>query len=185
MVDPLLQSLETRMKKALGVLREELAGVRTGRASTSLLEHVMVDVYGSSMPMNQLAAVNVPESRMITVQPWDKSTTKAIEKAIMESDLGLNPMNDGELIRVPLPELTEDRRKELVKVVHKLSEQGKVAMRNIRRDGMDQAKKMEKAKKISLDELKQLEKKIQERTDHFIKDVDQAVAQKEADVMHV
>lgn len=185
MNDPLLQDLDKRMKKALGVLREELAGIRTGRASTSLLEHLMVDAYGSATPLNQLAAINAPEPRMLTVQPWDKSITKAVEKAIMESDLGLNPMNDGELIRVPLPELTEERRKEMVKLVHKMGEQGKVSMRNIRRDSMDQAKKMEKAKKISLDELRQMEKKIQEHTDHFIKDIDSAVAQKEADVMQV
>lgn len=185
MIEPFLQSMETRMKKALSALREELSGIRTGRASTSILEHIMVEAYGTPTPLNQLAAINVPEARMLTVQPWDKSTTKAIEKAIMESDLGLNPMNDGELIRVPLPELTEDRRKELVKVLHKLGEQGKVAMRNVRRDSMDQAKKLEKGKKISLDELRQLEKKIQERTDHFIKDVDGAVAQKETDIMQV
>lgn len=185
MVDPVLQSLDTRMKKALGSVKEELAGVRTGRASTALLEHIVVEAYGSPMPLNQLAAINVPEARLITVQPWDKSTTKAVEKAIMESGLGLNPMNDGELIRVPLPELTEERRKELVKVVHKLSEQGKVAMRNIRRDSMDQVKKMEKAKKISVDDLRQTEKKIQEHTDHFIKEIDTVVAQKEAEVMQV
>ncbi|HAT51121.1 MAG: ribosome recycling factor [Nitrospirae bacterium] len=185
MVEPFLQSMDARMKKAVGALREELSGIRTGRASTSLLEHILVEAYGTPTPLNQLAAINVPEARLITVQPWDKSTTKAIEKAIMESDLGLNPMNDGEMIRVPLPELTEERRKELVKVLHKLGEQGKVAMRNIRRDSMDQAKKMEKGKKISLDELRQLEKKIQDRTDHFIKDVDGAVAQKEADIMQV
>ncbi|MBF0131144.1 MAG: ribosome recycling factor [Magnetococcales bacterium] len=185
MVEPFLQSMDARMKKAVSALREELSGIRTGRASTSLLEHIMVEAYGTPTPLNQLAAINVPEARLITVQPWDKSTTKAVEKAIMESDLGLNPMNDGEMIRVPLPELTEERRKELVKILHKLGEQGKVAMRNIRRDSMDQAKKMEKGKKISLDELRQLEKKIQDRTDHFIKDVDGAVAQKETDIMQV
>ncbi|MBF0109249.1 MAG: ribosome recycling factor [Magnetococcales bacterium] len=185
MVDPLLQSLETRMKKALATLKEELAGVRTGRASSALLEHIPVEAYGSTVPLNQLAAINVPEPRLITVQPWDKSTTKVIEKAIMESELGLNPMNDGTLIRVPLPELTEERRKELVKVIHKQGEQGKVAMRNVRRDGMDQAKKMEKAKKISVDELRQIEKKIQDRTDAYIKEIDQAVAQKEADIMRI
>ncbi|MBF0146300.1 MAG: ribosome recycling factor [Magnetococcales bacterium] len=185
MVDPLLKTLDSRMKKALAAFKDELAGIRTGRASSSLLEHLPVEAYGATVPLNQLAAINVPEARMITVQPWDKSTTKAVEKAIQESDLGLNPMNDGELIRVPLPELTEDRRRELVKVVHKLSEQGKVALRNIRRDGMDQAKKMEKAKKISMDDLRQMEKKIQEQTDQFIKEVDHAVVQKETDIMQL
>ncbi|MBF0453508.1 MAG: ribosome recycling factor [Magnetococcales bacterium] len=180
-----LAALNQRMEKSLESLKEELASIRTGRASTSLLENLVVEVYGSPTPLNQVAALNVPEPRMITVQPWDKSTMKAIEKGIRESDLGLNPMSDGQLIRVPLPELTEERRKDLVKIVSKYGEQAKIAVRNIRRDGIDQFKKMEKNKEISQDDLRQLEKQVQEVTDAKVKLVDEAVSQKEADVMQV
>ena len=185
MMDSHLIDLTRRMEKSLSSLKEELSTIRTGRATTSLLDNVMVEAYGSLTPVNQVAAVNVPEARMITVQPWDKTTVKAIEKAIRDSDLGLNPMSDGILIRVPLPELTEERRRDLVKIVNKYGEQGKVAIRNIRRDGIDQFKKMEKKKEISQDDLRQLEKQIQEVTDAKIKLVEEAVSQKEADVMQV
>ncbi len=184
-MDKDMKELGKRMDKSLDALKEELSTIRTGRASTSLLENVLVEVYGSPTPINQVAALNVPEPRMITVQPWDKSTVKAIEKGIRDSDLGLNPMSDGVLIRVPLPELTEERRRELVKVVHKYGEQAKIAVRNIRRDGIDQFKKAEKSKDISQDELRQKEKQIQELTDAKIKLVDEAVSQKESDVMQV
>ncbi len=173
MNDPMLKSLDKRMKKTLVTLKGEL------------LDNLQVNAYGSPMPLNQVASLNVPEPRMITVQPWDKGTLKAIEKAIRESDLGLNPVNDGHLLRVPLPELTEERRKELVKLVHKYGEQCKIAMRNVRRDVLDQLKKQEKNKEISKDDMRQEEKKIQEHTDRHIKDVDEVVTQKEADIMHV
>lgn len=184
-MDAQLKTLKQRMEKSLESLREELSSIRTGRATTSLLDHLMVEAYGTPTPLNQVAALNVPEPRMITVQPWDKAITKAIEKCIRDSELGLNPMNDGQLIRVPLPELTEERRRDLVKIVYKYGEQGKVAVRNIRRDGIDQFKKMEKNKEISQDDLRQMEKQIQELTDANIKLVDELIAQKEVDVMHV
>ncbi|MBF0190605.1 MAG: ribosome recycling factor [Magnetococcales bacterium] len=186
MIDPaVLQSLDQRMAKAIHALKEELAGVRTGRATTSILDRVMVNAYGSETPLNQVATLNVPEPRLITVQPWDKKLIKAIEKGILESELGLNPANDGVLIRVPLPELNEERRKELVKMVQKTGEQAKVALRNVRREIMDQFKKMEKNKEISQDDLRQMEKVVQERTDLRVKEVDEVVAHKEADVMRV
>ncbi|MBF0357431.1 MAG: ribosome recycling factor [Magnetococcales bacterium] len=180
-----LKELTQRMDKSIDSLKEELSTIRTGRATTSLLENVLVEVYGSPTPINQVAALNVPEARMITVQPWDKSTIKTIEKGIRDADLGLNPMSDGVLIRVPLPELTEERRRDLVKIVHKYGEQSKVAVRNIRRDGIDQFKKQEKSKEISQDDLRQLEKQIQDITDTKIKLIEEAVAQKESDVMQV
>ncbi|MBF0270478.1 MAG: ribosome recycling factor [Magnetococcales bacterium] len=186
MTDPaVLQSLDQRMAKAIQSLKEELAGVRTGRASTSILDRVMVNAYGTETPLNQVATLNVPEPRLITVQPWDKKLIKAIEKGILESELGLNPANDGVLIRVPLPELNEERRKELVKMVQKTGEHAKVALRNVRREIMDQFKKMEKNKEISQDDLRQMEKVVQERTDQRVKEVDEVVAHKEADVMRV
>ncbi|MBF0196038.1 MAG: ribosome recycling factor [Magnetococcales bacterium] len=184
-MDTDLKSLNQRMEKSLEALKGELTSIRTGRATTSLLENVLVEVYGTPTPINQVAALNVPEARMITVQPWDKSTLKAIEKGIRDADLGLNPMSDGVLIRVPLPELTEERRRDLVKIVHKYGEQSKIAIRNIRRDGIDHFKKMEKKKEISQDDLRQLEKDVQEVTDAKIKLVDESIAQKEADVMQV
>ena len=173
------------MKRALDALREELSAVRAGRASTAILENLTVDAYGSKMPLSQVASLNVPEPRLITVQPWDKSIMKGIEKAIRDSDLGLNPVNDGAILRVPLPELTEERRKELVKMVHKYGEQHKITVRGVRRDGVDQLRKMEKNKEISRDELRMLEKKVQEGTDLHIKEVEQVIAAKEADIMQV
>lgn len=185
MDNPLLNELEDRMKKTLSVLREELSGVRTGRASAHLLDQVQVLAYGSLMPLNQVATVNVPETRLISVQPWDKGMLKAIEKAIRDADLGLNPANDGQVIRVPIPELSEERRKEMVKLVHKYGEQAKVAVRNVRREGMDHLKKAEKEKEISQDEMHQQEKLVQELTDRMIKEVDGAITRKEADLMQV
>lgn len=181
----LIQSLTGRMKKAIQALKDEMGTLRTGRASTSILDNLTADAYGSPMPLSQLATLNVPEPRMITVQPWDKKMVGPIEKAIRESDLGLNPQSDGMLIRIPMPELTEERRRDIVKVVHKYGEQAKIAVRNIRRDGIDQTKKAEKNKEISQDDLRQYEKNIQDLTDRFVKEVDQAVAKKEDDVMQV
>ncbi|MBF0582661.1 MAG: ribosome recycling factor [Magnetococcales bacterium] len=185
MAEALFTLLEERMKKCLGALREELTTVRTGRASASILDHIMVEVYGSPMPLNQLASINVPESRMLTVQPWDKKSLKAIEKAIRESDLGFNPLSDGALLRIPLPELTEERRKSLVKLVHKYGEQAKVALRNVRRDVLEQMKKMEKNKELSKDDLHVWEKKVQEQTDLYTKEVDEILAHKEADILQI
>ncbi|MEO5348443.1 MAG: ribosome recycling factor [Magnetococcus sp. YQC-3] len=185
MADALITQLNERMKKCLVALKEELVTVRTGRASSNLLDHVMVDLYGSPTPLNQVATINTPESRMITVQPWDKKTLKAVEKAIRETDLGLNPMNDGNLLRIPLPELTEERRKSLVKLVQKYGEQAKVALRNVRRDLLEQMKKMEKNKEVSKDDLHIWEKKVQEQTDLYIKEVDEILAHKEADILRI
>lgn len=185
MDDPVLKSLDQRMKKALASLKNELSTVRTGRASTSILDPIQVEVYGSPMPINQVASITVAEARLITVQPWDKSTLKVVEKAIRESDLGLNPISDGNILRIPLPELTEDRRKSLVKLVQKYGEQSKIVMRNIRRDVLENLKKQEKNKEISRDDLHMGEKKVQEYTDMHIKEVDGVVTQKEADILKV
>ena len=185
MADALFALLNERMKKCLAALKEELSTVRTGRASGSLLDHILVDVYGSPTPLNQVASINVPESRMLTVQPWDKKTLKAIEKAIRESDLGLNPLSDGTLLRIPLPELTEERRKSLVKLIQKYGEQAKVALRNVRRDALEQIKKLEKNKEISKDDLHIWEKKVQEQADLYVKEVDETLVHKEADILQI
>lgn len=173
------------MNGAMDVFRKELAGLRTGRASVSLLEPIHVDAYGNAMPLNQVGTVGVPEPRLLTVQVWDKSLVKAVEKAIREANLGLNPMVDGQLIRVPVPSLTEERRKELIKVAHKYAEQARVAVRNVRRDGMDALKHLEKDGKVTEDEHRKRGDEIQKLTDEYIKKVDEALATKEKDIAHV
>jgi ribosome recycling factor len=173
------------MDGAVEALKREFGGLRTGRASASLLEPIMVEAYGSSMPMPQVGTISVPEPRMITVQVWDRSLVQATEKAIRESDLGLNPATDGQLIRVPIPPLNEERRQELTRVAGKYAEQARVAVRNVRRDGMDRLKKLEKDGEISQDEHKRLSERIQEMTDGHIKKVDEMLAAKEAEIMQV
>ncbi|WP_221205854.1 ribosome recycling factor [Limibacillus halophilus] len=173
------------MDGALEALRREFVGLRTGRASAGLLEPVMVDAYGSLMPLTQVGTISVPEPRMITVQVWDRSLVQATEKAIRESDLGLNPATDGQLIRVPVPALNEERRQELTRVAGKYAEQARVAVRNVRRDGMDKLKKQEKDHEISQDEHKRLAERIQELTDSHIKKVDEMLSSKEAEIMQV
>ncbi|MBF0368260.1 MAG: ribosome recycling factor [Magnetococcales bacterium] len=185
MVEATLKDCRIRMKKALVSLHEEVGSLRAGRATTSFLDNVQVNAYGSKMPLNQVATLNVPEPRLVTVQPWDKGLMKAIEKSLRESDLGINPISDGALIRVPMPELTEDRRKELVKLVHKYGEQAKIAIRNIRRDVIEKLRKAEKNKEISQDDMHQYEKQAQDLTNTHTKEVDEVVAKKEADVMQV
>ena len=175
----------TRMEKALGDLRTELAGIRTGRASVNLLDHVKVDYYGTPMPVNQLATLAVPEPSLLQVQPWDVSQIGAIEKAIRASDLGLNPMNDGKLIRVPIPPLTEERRRELVKHLHNVLELHRVAVRNVRRDANEQIKKLLKDKKISEDEERRAHEEVQKLTDDHIKKVDELGKSKEQDILKV
>lgn len=182
---PTLKELERRMKKSLAALQEELASLRTGRASTTLLENLMVDAYGSKMPLVQVANLSVPEPRMISVQVWDKGVAPGVEKTIRDSDLGLNPMRDGTLIRVPLPELTEERRRDLVKVVHKYAELARVAVRNIRRDGIDQLRRAEKNKELSQDDLHAQEKEIQGLTDRYVEEVDLMSQAKEEDILQV
>lgn len=177
--------LEKRMNGALDALRKEFSGLRTGRASTSLLEPITVTAYGSEMPLNQVAALSVPEPRMISVQVWDKSMVGAVEKAIRTADLGLNPAVDGTLIRVPLPELSEERRAEIAKVAGRYAEQARVAVRNVRRDGMDQLKKAEKDGDISKDEHHRIGDQIQQLTDNTIKQINDLLAQKEAEIMTV
>ncbi|WP_069186061.1 ribosome recycling factor [Candidatus Terasakiella magnetica] len=173
------------MDKAVDVLHNEFAGLRTGRASTSLLDPIMVDVYGSKMPINQVGTVSVPEARMLSVQVWDKSNVKMVEKAIREAGLGLNPQADGTLVRIPIPPLNEERRKELVKVAGKYAEDTRIAIRNVRRHGNDELKKMEKDGAISEDEHRDYAKEIQSETDAAIKKVDETLAHKEEEIMQV
>lgn len=176
---------EEKMKKALEALRKEYGSLRAGRATPSLLEKVMVDYYGSPTPVNQVANVSVPEPRMIIIQPWEKSMLNAIDKAIQKSDLGLMPNNDGTVIRLSIPQLTQERRAEIVKVIHKKAEECRVAIRNLRRDANDSIKKIEKDKVISEDEAKKAQDHIQKLTDKYIKEVDQVMAVKEKDIMEV
>ena len=180
-----IEAIARRMDGAVDALRKELGGLRTGRASTSLLEPIVVDAYGSSLPINQVGTISVPESRMLTVTVWDRGLAKATEKAIRDSGLGLNPQTEGSTIRVPLPELTQERRKELSKVAAKYSEHARVAVRNVRRDGMDGLKKAEKDGAISQDEQKSLSEKIQQATDQRIRKVDELLAIKEKEIMQV
>ncbi len=180
-----LADIERRMKGAVSVLKKEFAGLRTGRANASLLDPLTVEAYGSRMPINQVATVSVPEPRMIVVQVWDKSQVAAVEKAIRESDLGLNPVVDGQMLRLPIPELNEERRQELVKVAHKYAEQSRIAVRNVRRDGMETLKRLEKSHEIGEDEQHGQAAKVQELTDKYIKEIDEALAHKEAEIMQV
>ena len=185
MADTDIAELSRRMDGALDALRKEFAGLRTGRASASLLEPITVEAYGARMPINQVATISVPEPRLISVQVWDRGMTKAIEKAIRDSGLGLNPMSEGQSIRVPIPELNQERRQELSRVAAKYAEQARVAIRNVRRDGMDMLKKREKAGEISQDEHKTLADKVQAMTDAHIKKVDETLASKEKEIMQV
>jgi ribosome recycling factor len=180
-----LGDIERRMEGALATLKSEFGGLRTGRASMSLLEPVMVDAYGQMMSLSQVGTISVPEPRMITVQVWDKGQVQLVEKAIRDAGLGLNPMADGQLVRVPLPELNEERREELVKVAGRYSEQARVAVRNVRRDGMDKLKKAEKDSEISQDDSKILSDDIQKLTDKLIKQVDQLLEAKEVEIRQV
>ena len=179
------KDLERRMKGAVSVLRADFSGLRTGRASASLLDPITVDAYGTPMPLNQVANISVPEPRMLSVQVWDKGQVHAVEKAIRESDLGLNPMIDGQTVRIPIPELNEERRQELAKVAGKYAEQAKVAVRNVRRDGMEQLKHMEKNGEISKDMHHDHGEEVQKLTDKIIKEIDEVLRQKEKEIMQV
>ena len=180
-----LKEIERRMRGALTVLKQEFGGLRTGRANMSLLDPIMVNAYGNQMPLNQLATINVPESRLITVQVWDRSQVGAIDRAIRDSDLGLNPVVEGQLLRLPIPELNEERRHEIAKVAHKYTEQARVAVRNVRRDGMEHLRRMEKDGDIGKDEHHSLSIKVQDLTDKIIKEIDATLASKEAEIMQV
>lgn len=181
----MISELEHKMSSAFDIVHKDFSGLRTGRASTSLLESVQVDAYGSKMPLNQVGNINVPEPRLLTVQVWDESMAPMVEKAIRDSGLGLNPAAAGNVIRVPIPELSEERRQELAKVASKYAEQGRIAIRNVRRDGMERIKAMEKDGDLSEDEAHKLHDDVQKLTDQYIKKVDEALASKEKDIMQV
>jgi ribosome recycling factor len=180
-----LKDIERRMKGAVSVLKGELGGLRTGRASISLLEPVHADVYGASMPLNQVATISVPESRMLSVQIWDKSNVQAVDRAIREANLGLNPIVEGQLLRIPIPELNAERRQELVKVAHKYAEQAKIAVRHVRRDGLDSLKKEEKDGGLGEDESHGVADQIQKLTDATVSEIDEMLTQKEAEITQV
>jgi len=185
MTDAIFKEMKDKMDKAIDVFHRELAKLRTGRASLSILDGVRVDYYGTPTPIHQLATMSVPESRLITIQPWDASVLADIEKAIMNSDLGLTPTNDGKLIRISIPQLTEERRKDIVKVAKKVAEECKIAIRNNRRDANESIKKVEKDKAISQDDLKKAQTQIQEITDKYIAKIDDILKHKEKEIMEV
>ena len=185
MIKDLVKETRSRMEKAVEALRDDLQGIRTGRASPALVEKLLVDYYGVPTPLQQLAAISAPEPRLLTIRPWDASTVAHIERAILKSDLGLTPTNDGKLIRLAIPRLTEERRRELVKVVARRVEEGRVAVRNLRRDAIEDLREMEKEGLISEDEMYKGRDEIQELTDEFIKQVDEIGSAKEAEIMEV
>lgn len=180
-----IDNAKEKMNKSLNALDKEFAAIRAGRANPAVLDKVLVDYYGAPTPVNQMAAVSVSEARILVIQPWDKSSLKLIEKAIQASDIGINPTNDGNVIRLAFPQLTEERRKDLCKNVKKLGEDAKVAIRSIRRDTMDKLKAMKKNSEITEDDLKDCEKKVQDITDKFCADADKAVSAKEKEIMTV
>lgn len=180
-----IDDLKRRMEGAVVSFRSDLGGLRTGRASATLLDPIMVEAYGQMMPLNQVATVNVPESRMIAVQVWDKAMVAGVERAIRESNIGINPVVDGCNLRLPMPELNEERRKELVKVGHQYSESARIAVRHVRRDGMDSLKKLEKDKDIGQDDARTESDKVQKLTDDSIAEIDRLLAQKETEIMKV
>lgn len=183
--EALLKDIQRRMDGALEALRKEFGGLRTGRASASLLEPVMVSAYGGTVPLNTLANINVPEPRLISVQVWDRGLVKAVDKAIREAGLGLNPQTEGQTIRVPIPDLNEERRRELTRVAAKYAEAARVSVRNVRRDGIETLRKQEKDGDISQDEQKKLEREVQHLTDDHIKKVDETLAQKDKEILQV
>jgi ribosome recycling factor len=180
-----ISDIKRRMQGAIAALKHELGGLRTGRASASLIEPVQVEAYGQSMPLNQVATISVPEARMLSVQVWDKSMVGPVDKAIRSSDLGLSPVVEGQILRIRIPELNEQRRKEMVKVAHKYAEEARVAVRHVRRDGLDALKKALKDKVISEDDEKRHETEVQKATDQFVGEIDQALVTKEKEIMQV
>jgi ribosome recycling factor len=185
MIDDVLADAKDRMGKAVEALRKELATIRTGRAHPGLMEHLRVDYYGAPTPLNQIATIGVPEPRLLTIQPWDRQSLGPIEKAIHKSDLGLNPINDGNIIRLVIPQLTEERRKELVKVVHKKVEEGRVAVRNVRRDCHDELRRQQREKDISEDAQFRAQEDLQKLTDEFIQEIERVGEEKEAELLAV
>jgi len=185
MIKELLKETELHMQKTVEATKKELQAVRTGRANSSILDRVVVEYYGTPTPLNQLAAISVPDSHSLVVQPWDKTVLSAVEKAILKADLGLNPVNDGTVIRLPVPQLTEERRKELVKVVKKEAEENRIIIRNLRRDSNDKLKALEKDGKITEDEGKRAHDDTQKLTDRFIAEIDKLLETKEKEIMEV
>jgi ribosome recycling factor len=179
------EDVKRRMKGAVATLKHEFAGLRTGRANTAILDPVMVEAYGNPMPINQVGTISAPEPRLLTVQVWDKGQAKAVDKAIRDAGLGLNPQMDGQLIRIPIPELNEERRRELTKLAAKYAEQARVAVRNVRRDGMDHLKRLEKDHAISEDQHRKLSDELQKMTDESVHEIDHALATKDQEIMHV
>lgn len=184
-INGLRKDIEHKMERAVEVLATDFSGLRTGRASTSLLDSIQVNAYGSQTPLNQVGSVSVPESRMLSIQVWDKTNVKAVEKAIVESGLGLNPASDGTLVRVPIPPLTEERRLELAKVAKKYAEDARIVVRNIRRNAMDDLKKMEKAGEIPQDALHDYSDEVQTLTDKYVSKIDEALSSKEAEIVQI
>ena len=185
MIDDILLDVEERMDKAVGALRSDLMTIRTGRASPALVERITVEAYGSSMPLNQMATIAVPEPRLLTIRPWDTSVIGAIERAILKSDLGLTPNSDGRIIRLVIPALTDERRRDLARVVGRRVEEARVAIRNLRRDGLKELETLEKNKEISEDDLFRAKEDLQELTDRYVKRVDEIGEQKQAEIMEV
>jgi len=185
MIDDALLLADSKMQKTVQILKREMETIRSGRATSALVDQIMVEAYGTSTPLSQLASVSVPEARLLLIQPWDRSIVGSVQKAIQKSDLGLNPMSDGEILRLVIPPPTEERRKELVKVVHKRVEDAKIAVRNVRRDALEELRKLEKDKKVSKDENMRATDKLQKLTDRFIGEVSKVGADKESEIMEV
>lgn len=184
-MDEVIAKSERKMQKSLNALNGEFASIRAGRANASVLDRIEVDYYGTPTPIEQMAAVSVAEARILIIQPWDVSTLRAIEKAIQKSDLGINPQNDGRIIRLVFPQLTEERRKDIAKEIHKMAEEARIAIRSIRRDGIDKIKKMKKNSEITEDDLKDGEKEFQKLTDKYVKKIDELSAEKEKEIMEI
>jgi ribosome recycling factor len=185
MIEQILTEIDGKMKKAADALTRDLAAIRTGRASPALVEHIKADYHGVLTPINQIASISIPEAKMILIQPWDRSSTRSIEKAILASDLGLNPTSDSNVIRIPIPPLTEERRKELIRVVHKRVEDGRIAIRNLRREGIERLRQTEKNKEISQDKYTRASEQLQKLTDSFIDKVNDIGQVKETEIMEV
>ncbi|MDZ7821166.1 MAG: ribosome recycling factor [Candidatus Marinimicrobia bacterium] len=182
MINEVYAYCDEHMQKSLEHLKHELQGLRTGRATPTLLDNIKVDYYGALTPLNQCSSINVPEARLLVVQPWDKSIINKIDKAIQSANLGLNPINDGVVIRIPIPAMTDERREELVRIVHKMAEEGRIAVRNIRREANDRIKKLEKEKEISEDDAKAAYDEIQKKTDEYIEKINEAQDEKEKEI---
>ncbi len=185
MESPVIKECETKMKKAISALEKDLGKVRTGRASLALVDDIRVDYYGTPTPLSQVASLSIPESRLIVIQPWDNSLLGDIEKAILKSELGMTPTNDGKVIRITIPRLTEERRKELVKLVKKMGENSKIGVRNIRRETIENLRTMEKNKEISEDKLHQMQNEVQKTTDTFVEQIDEVLEAKEKEIMEI